>query len=190
MTPLITQFGNTLPPRGQPSARWSWLLTQSSFAASCPMMFNNLYSLQHVGTNFAQNSRCTGYQRKRASAHQGMDVSPQHVPETCPGNMSPQSVRFCPCYILQQHVPETCPGNTSPLLIVYLTRFSPLYICSNLTTRMGSPKASREQILLEFILSAYKQRWKQSVTRMPPFFLLIPGRNFMVNALYTLILQK
>ena len=73
-------------------------------------------------------SEFTLHQRKSASAHQGIDVSPQHVPETCPGNMSSQSVRFCPCYILRQYVPETCPGNMSPLLIVYLTRFSPCYI--------------------------------------------------------------
>lgn len=126
VTPLITQFRNTLPLRGQPSARWSWRHTRSSVAASCPMMFNNLYSMQHMGKKFC--SEFTLHQRKSASAHQGMDVSTQHVPETCPGNMSPQSVWFCPCYILQQHIPETGPGNMSPLLIVYLTRFSPCYI--------------------------------------------------------------
>lgn len=85
VTPLITQFRNTMPPRGQPSARWSWRLTRSSVTASCPTMFNNLYSLQRVGTNFAQNSRCT---REKVPAHiRGWmcrrNMSLKHVRATC-----------------------------------------------------------------------------------------------------------
>lgn len=150
MTPLMTQFGSTMPRRGQSSARWSWRLTQSSVAASWPMTFNNLNSVQHVaGKNFAQNSCST---RDKVSTHIRGCVAP-----TCPWNMSRQNVPSV------SH--EWALNTILPLL--HFAGACP----SKLTPRMGSPKASREQILLEFISSAYIQRWKQTVTLRPLFFL-------------------
>ena len=72
---------------------------------TCPVKFNKWNSLRHVvGTNFAQNSCCTG---EKVSAN---------IKGTCPGNFftNVQTLRFWTL----QHVPATHLCNMSPQCVL------------------------------------------------------------------------
>ena len=164
----------------------------SSDAASCPMKFNNLNSVLHVAGQILLRIHAPEIKCQRTSGDEcaaatcPWNMSGQHVPSVCTQHffvpatfcnsmflkhalatcpLSVHVTRFCPCYILQQHVPATWP-------VVWAHLIPPW----------------RNSSQVHFV--PIDTTLKTNCDKHPPFHLIFPGRNCMVNALSTLILQK